>query len=173
MTLAVLDVDQDTLAEFHPARSKGNIATAEDIHNGHISLSNTLKDNTTNRRLVATGPDTSHGYHHHSSASANDLSKVPTHKHHQTDLDRSNAYRPATFKTCLSTHPADNLNQTNSSIANDTTPEMIENGELYLGPHASIVVREWKLLQNTRTSRTPVHVDTDYLGLARVTAVSK
>lgn len=167
MTLAVLDADQDNLAGFHCVRSKSNIATAEDVHNGHPT------SNTANCRTVATPSDILDGYRHHFPASANDFSKVPTHKHHQTDLDRSNGYSPATFATFPSTDPLDNLNQTNTNIANDTHPEMMQNGKLYLGPHANIVVREWKLLQSTTTSMTPVHVDTDYLGLAKVTAVSK
>lgn len=173
MTLAVLDADQDILAGSHSVRSKGNIATAEDIHHTSISVSNLLKDNTINCRPVATAPNTFHGYRHHFSTSADDLSKVPTYKHHQTDLDHSNGNRPATFATCPSPHPPDNLNQTNFNIADGTNPETMQNGKHYLGPHASIVVREWRILQNTTTTVTPVHVDTDYLGLAKVTAVSK
>lgn len=169
MTLAVLDANQDILAASHSARLKGNIVTTEDIHKSH----HTKKDDTTNCRPVATAPNTFHGYRHHFSASANDLSKVPIQQDHQADVDRSNGHRPATFATCDSVGPSDNLDQTTCDIANGTTPEIMQNGKLYLGPHASLVVREWKLLQNTTTSMTPVHVDTDYLGLAKVTAVSK
>lgn len=42
-----------------------------------------------------------------------------------------------------------------------------------ISPHVGIVLREWKLLSNTVTSVTPVYVDIDYLGLAKITAVSK
>lgn len=49
----------------------------------------------------------------------------------------------------------------------------MQSSEVDLGPHASIVAREWKLFCNTIDVVTPVYVDTDYLGLARITAVSK
>ena len=49
----------------------------------------------------------------------------------------------------------------------------MQNSKVDLGPHASIVVREWKLLQNTITTVTPIHIDTDYLGVAKIVAVSK
>ncbi|KAM0799486.1 putative phenylalanine ammonia-lyase [Usnea florida] len=42
-----------------------------------------------------------------------------------------------------------------------------------LGPHASLVVREWKLLWNTISTETPTYIDSDYLEVAKVTAVSK
>ena len=42
-----------------------------------------------------------------------------------------------------------------------------------LGPHASIAVQELNLLGNTATVVTPVYVDTDTLGPAVITAVSR
>lgn len=58
-------------------------------------------------------------------------------------------------------------------MALGTTSGKMQSSEVDLGPHASIVVREWKLFCNTVDVVTPVYVDTDYLGLARITAVSK
>lgn len=49
----------------------------------------------------------------------------------------------------------------------------MHNTKVDLGPHGSIAVQEWKLLWNTVTTATPIHVDTDYLGIAQVSAVSK
>lgn len=49
----------------------------------------------------------------------------------------------------------------------------MQNGKVDLGPHATIVVREWQLLCNAVAAVTPVCVDSDYLGVARITAVSK
>lgn len=51
--------------------------------------------------------------------------------------------------------------------------EKMQNGKVDLGPHATIVVREWQLLRNAIAAVTPIHVDSDYLGVARITAVSK
>ena len=42
-----------------------------------------------------------------------------------------------------------------------------------LGPHASIAVQESNLLGNTTAVVTPVYVDTDTLGPAIITAVSR
>ena len=42
-----------------------------------------------------------------------------------------------------------------------------------LGPHASIAVQESNLLGNTAAVVTPIYVDTDTLGPAVVTAVSR
>ena len=42
-----------------------------------------------------------------------------------------------------------------------------------LGPHASIAVQESNLLGNTTAVATPIYVDTDTLGPAIITAVSR
>ena len=42
-----------------------------------------------------------------------------------------------------------------------------------LGPHASIAVQESNLLGNTAAVVTPIYVDTDTLGPAIITAVSR
>ena len=42
-----------------------------------------------------------------------------------------------------------------------------------LGPYASIVVQESNLLGNTAAVVTPIYVDTDTLGPAVITAVSR
>lgn len=57
-------------------------------------------------------------------------------------------------------------------ISGTNTDEM-QNSKVDLGPHASIVVREWKLLCSTVDTVTPLYVDTDDLGVANITAVSK
>lgn len=77
------------------------------------------------------------------------------------------------MQLALSIDHTDDLHQMGSNILNGTTTEKMQNSKVDLGPHASIVVREWKLLWNTVTNVAPVNVDTDYLGLAKITAVSK
>ena len=59
-----------------------------------------------------------------------------------------------------------------SKIVHDTTSEEMQS-KVDLSPHARIAVREWKLLCNTVAVMTPIFVDTDYLGIAKITAVSK
>lgn len=69
--------------------------------------------------------------------------------------------------------PINDLHQVQFNMANSITPEKMQSSKVDLGPHASIVVREWELLWNTAATVAPVYVDTDYIGIAKVAAVSK
>lgn len=42
-----------------------------------------------------------------------------------------------------------------------------------LGPHASIIVEEWAKLSANLNSNKPVHIDTEYLGVSSVAAISR
>lgn len=176
MAPAILGADVDGLNGFHPATSKVNLDSTERIPNGHhpsISTTIPFRDITTNDHPAALEPDTRNGNRHRLSASANGLSKEPTRDHEQADSDISDCYRPAASATSTSINPTDDAHQTDSDIANGNIFEKMQNRKVDLGPHASIVVREWKLLWNSATNVTPTYVDTDYLGVAKITAVSK
>ncbi len=175
----MLDADVDVINGFHPKFSQVNLVTAEDTqscHQGSSAATVHFKDNTTNGplELAASKPDTFHKECHKSSASAtNVLLEEPTQKYHQADYNTLNGHHAAAYETCPSTNPKNNLPQMNSNIANGTNPEKMQNSRLDLGPHASITVREWKLLRDTVNTVTPLHVDDDYLGVANITAVSR
>ena len=53
------------------------------------------------------------------------------------------------------------------------TSEKMPTSKDDLGPHASIAVQESNLLGNTAAVVTPIYVDTDTLGPAIITAVSR
>lgn len=63
--------------------------------------------------------------------------------------------------------------QTYFSSTHGSTSKKMRNSKVDLGPHASIVVQEWKLLSATVAASMPLYVDNDYLGIARITAASK
>lgn len=183
MAPAVLDGDVNILNGFQSAQSNVSLDTAEDIQNGHHSLTPTTAEDTLDghhslrpRTVPFNGSTNNHlsdalyGNGHHSSASATDLSEESTHKNHPTDFDISNGYHPASGP-CIS--PTNDLHRTDSYIANGIIPEKMQNSKVDISPHASIVVREWKLLRDTVNIVTPTYVDTDYLGVAKITAVSK
>ena len=65
------------------------------------------------------------------------------------------------------------LYQPDPRTADGIKSNNMQSSKVDLGHHASIAVREWKLLQNTVTTMTAMSVDTDYLGVAKITAVSK
>lgn len=176
----MLDADVDVINGFHPKFSQVNLVTAEDTQSGHQGSSAAtihFKDNTTNGHLelAASKPDTFHKLVecHKSLPSATNVSEEPTQKHHQADYNTLNGHHAAAYETCPSTNPIDDLRQMDSNIANGTNPEEMQNSRLDLGPHASITMREWKLLRDTVNIVTPLHVDDDYLGLANITAVSR
>ncbi|CAF9912667.1 MAG: hypothetical protein ALECFALPRED_008241 [Alectoria fallacina] len=168
MAPAVLDGDVNLLNGFQSSKSNVNLDTAEDTLDGHHSLRpRTVPFNgSTNNHLS----DTLYENGQHSSASATDLSEKSTHKNQPTDFDISNGYHPASDP---SVSPTNDLHRTDSYIANGIIPEKMQNSRADLRPHASIVMREWKLLRDTITIVTPMCVDTDYLGVAEITAVSK
>ena len=178
MALAILgaDANADVLNGFHSSTSKVNLDTAEDIQNGHhpsVSTALPFRDATPNTHPEAFKPDTIYRNHHHFSASATDAQQRPTHKRFQADSNTSNGDPLGACAIGPSIFPSEDLHQTDSDIANGTVPGKMQSSKVDLGPHASIVVREWNLLWNTVTTVTPIHVDTDYLGIAKVSAVSK
>ena len=118
------------------------------------------------------------GNGHRSSASALDRPNEPTHQHNQAHSNTSNGYHPAARATGPSIKPIDGPPQKYSDVTNGndfTALKTTQNDKVDLGPHARIVVQEWKLLCNTDpfTKPLPVYVDTEYLGIAKITAVSK
>ena len=58
-------------------------------------------------------------------------------------------------------------------VHGSTIKAMQRSNGVKLGPHASIAVREWKLLRNMVAVMTPMSIDADYLRVANVTAVSR
>ena len=58
-------------------------------------------------------------------------------------------------------------------MSNGNTSGKMRTSKDDLGPHASIVVQESNLLGNTAAVVTPIYVDTDTLGPAVITAVSR
>ncbi|KAL9068785.1 MAG: hypothetical protein Q9161_005989 [Pseudevernia consocians] len=160
----------DVLNVIHSEISKANLVTTEDSPNDH---QRSFKDNTTNNHLAAFKPNTFQKDRHYFSAPTTDVLKEPTHKTLQADCDTSNGYHGAAGAFYPSTNPTDDLRQTNPNMTNGTNPDEMRNRKVDLGPHASIVVREWKLLCSTVDIVTPMYVDTDGLGLANITAVSK
>ena len=58
-------------------------------------------------------------------------------------------------------------------MSNDNTSEKMRTSKDALGPHASIAVQESNLLGNMAAVGTPIYVDTDTLGPAIITAVSR
>ena len=154
--------------------SQVNLDSADNDLNGHRPLASTtspLKDNAISGHPETFKPDTCYRDRHRFSASAANLSKGPQHRNHQADFEISHCHHPAASVTSIGR--TDDLQQTASNIAEGSTLETMQDSKANLGPHASIVVREWKLLWNAVTLVTPIHVDTGYLSVAKVTAVSK
>ena len=58
-------------------------------------------------------------------------------------------------------------------MSHGNTVENMRTSKGDLGPHASIAVQESNLLGNTAAVVTPIYVDTDSLGPAIITAVSR
>lgn len=184
MTPAILDADVNLLNDFQSTKSHVNLDTAENIQHGHHSLTPPTAEDTPDGHdslrssTVPFKGDTFCGNGHHFSASVIDLSKESTHQHHQAYSDISNGHHPAACATGPSTDPTDGPLQMYSDVPNGnsfTTPKKTQNHKVDLGPHASIVVQEWKLFSNTDPfiKPVPVYVDTDYLGIAKISAVSK
>lgn len=184
MTPAILDADVNLLNDFQSTKSHVNLDTAENIQHGHHSLTPPTAEDTPDGHdslrssTVPFNGDTFCGNGHHFSASVIDLSKESTHQHHQAYSDISNGHHPAACATGPSTDPTDGPLQMYSDVPNGnnfTTPKKTQNHKVDLGPHASIVVQEWKLFSNTDPfiKPVPVYVDTDYLGIAKISAVSK
>ena len=154
MTLATFDVDVNALNAFHSATSKVTPDTAEKPR------TIPFKDITTNKINIL------HVDGQHTSASAADLPAKYTYK-------GSKSHHPATCTTHHSIDPTDDIHHLISHMTSTTTSEMMQDSKVSLGPHASIVMRERKLLWNTAATVTPMYLDTDYIGTATITAVSK
>ena len=85
----------------------------------------------------------------------------------------SDIYQSAAYISGASPVSAKGLSWICSNIAPAVTTEAMQSSKMDLRPHDSTVLREWKLLRNTIATVTPINVDTDYLGVATITAVSK
>lgn len=196
MTLANLNADVDLLNGFQPTKSSISLDSAEHVQHGHRSLTSTAAEVTLDGQHPIRSPTVplkdsinnylpaafqSHVFGENGqrfSTSAPDLSKESTHQHHQAHSDISNGYHPAARATGPSINPTDGLPQMYSGVINGndfTASKKTQNNKVDLGPHAKIVVQEWKLLSNTDPfiKPVPVYVDTEHLGIAKITAVSK
>lgn len=187
----MLDADADMLNAFISAKSNVNLDSAEDIQDGHHSLASFSTEGTLDYHCSSESqtvpfrlsnsrhlPNTFQANGHQSSASATDLLKEPTHTSHQASFEISNDYYPTACATSPSINPTHDLHHILSDVPNGehfVTLKKMQNDKMDLGPHASIVVPESKLLSNTDPliKPAPVYVDTDYLGVAEIAAVSK
>lgn len=176
MALAILDAEVNAPVSLYSATTRMDLDSADNAENGHNPLTSTttpLKEKAISGHQVTSKSDTCHGDRQHFSTSATNLPNEAQYKHERADPDLSNGHQPAPCVIGASINPTDDISQKASDIANGSTLEKMQSSEANLGPHASIVVREWKLLWNTVTAMSPVHIDTDSLSVAKVTAVSK
>ena len=75
--------------------------------------------------------------------------------------------------TGSSSNSVEDLNRVSLDMSNSNTSEKMRPSKDDLGPHASVAVQESNLLGQTATFVTPIYVDTDTLGPALITAVSR